>query len=138
MIKWQQNYIEHVLTERNWSMNQMASAAGVAASTINRPMRDDGSDQELSFRTISKIWDASGIDPGPFMPRSSDGQPGLEDPTSDFVRIAGRTNAAPRRDGNEISITITDGAANIQARVDVNGIAKLREKLDLIEKLLRD
>lgn len=57
------DYVRHVLKVRGWKVADLAKAAGVSHSTINRPLTVPGWPMALSRRTIDAIHRASGIDP---------------------------------------------------------------------------
>lgn len=122
-------YLQHVLAKTNWTMNELAERAGVAASTINRPLRG-GHKHSLSRKTLVKIARASGIQPPPTLlatPVATDA-----DPPPGFAAPA----AAPMLGHNEVRVVISARGAEIHAHVDRAGLAALRAKIDLIEKLL--
>lgn len=62
------DYIRHVLSARDWTAADLARHAGVAHSTINRPLTVAGWPHPVSRRTIAKIVQASGISPDTFVP----------------------------------------------------------------------
>lgn len=137
MDQWTLRYLDAVMAQTGWSMNQVSELTGIAASTVNRPYREGGN---LSRRTLDKIHEKSGLDPKPYAPESVRARwYGLEDEGADFkprpdpsptlTIMSGRSN---------IKVSIDSGIAEIAATVDADGIAKLREKLDLIEALLRN
>ncbi|AVO36615.1 hypothetical protein [Pukyongiella litopenaei] len=141
---WTVAYLSHVLEAMDWSMNRLATETGLAASTINRPMREDDWKFGLSSKTVQKIHAATGIDPADFMPT------GFDEPTAMWRAAdtySGRTlrrllddkESTPDRDrGNEIKIAIVGSRAQIVATVDKAGLAKLRAKLELLADLLED
>lgn len=148
MADWTLAYIGHILETRNWSMNQLAEKAGVAASTINRPMRQKGAKHSLSRQTIKKIAAASGIDPAPFVPAAMAEEKSifalqpprpktyerriletLHNPTAEEPAAS----ALPR---NEIKIAVVGDLAQIVATVDREGLARLRQKLDALEAMM--
>lgn len=145
MKDWALDYVLHVLEAKDWSANRLATLAGVAASTINRPLREPDWKHKLSRTTIAKIQEASGIDPGPFIPE------GFAEDKALFATGRIRTTAdralehldqpgsGPNAQAtNEIKIAIVGNLAQIVATVDRSGIARLRQKLDAIESMLDD
>lgn len=72
------DYVRHVMDVRGWSVADLARAANVAHSTINRPLTIEDWPHALSRRTIAAIQRATGIDPAPFI---GSGAPAL--PASD-------------------------------------------------------
>lgn len=146
MAHWTAEYILHVLDEKEWTMNRLASEIGVAASTINRPIR--GGDP-LTAKTISRIFQATGVDPTPFIP--SDLQeagaiykaaaPPRPKTVADEVLglMDEEPTAAPNaQELNEIKIAVLGPTAQIIATINKAGIAKLRAKLDALESMLDD
>ena len=88
MNDWTIDYIKHVLEARDWSANKLAMVAGLAASTIARPLREEGRlDYRLSRLTIQKIAKASGIDPAPFIPPGLVEEAGTYTPSTRAGRI---------------------------------------------------
>lgn len=148
MKHWTIEYILHVLEAKDWSMNRLASEAGVSPSTINRPIREKDWSFAISARTIGKIFRATNIDPSPFMPK------GMSEPASMYMgeeskprpKSSAQTTlenldsetSAPAFAVNEIKIAMVGPIAQIIATVDREGIAKLRKKLDAIEAMLDD
>lgn len=59
-------YLRYVLKDMGISATELAKRAGVAATTLTRPLNDPGHKFTLTTKTISKIAEASGISPGPF------------------------------------------------------------------------
>ncbi|MFG1184390.1 helix-turn-helix domain-containing protein [Xanthobacter aminoxidans] len=59
-------YLRFVLKEMGISATELAKRAGVAATTLTRPLNDPGHKFTLTTKTISRIAEASGISPGPF------------------------------------------------------------------------
>jgi transcriptional regulator with XRE-family HTH domain len=143
MNDWTIDYIKHVLETRDWSANKLATMAGLASSTIARPLREGGRlDYRLSRLTIQKIAKASGVDPGPFIPAGLFEEAASYTPATRAGRIlaeldgdAARAAAQPT---NEIKIAIVGSLAQIVATVDRAGLARLRAKLDAIESMLDD
>lgn len=145
MRDWAFDYILHVLKAKNWSANRLATEAGVAASTINRPLRVQDWPHKLSRTTLTKIHEVSGIDPKPFIPA------GFAEDADTFasqrpLTLADRAlrnldKANPNSETqptNEIKIAVVGKLAQIAATLDRAGIAKLRAKLDAIESMLDD
>jgi phage repressor protein C with HTH and peptisase S24 domain len=60
------DYLRHVLDQKGWTAADLARRAGVAHSTINRPLTIPDYPNAISRQTIQKVWQASGIDPSPF------------------------------------------------------------------------
>lgn len=61
------DYIRHVMQVKDWTAADLARAAGVSHSTINRPITTPGWKSAISRQTIEKIQKASGISPAPFI-----------------------------------------------------------------------
>jgi lambda repressor-like predicted transcriptional regulator len=167
MRDWALGYILHVMQTKHWSANRLAVEAGVAASTIARPLRVPDWPHKISRTTISKIYAASGIDPASFIPedfaddlalfaaqgRKSNagwGISGLEEVTTSMMmrnpapgegKIYATIRVAPELSGPahaDIKVSIDGRLAHIDATVDRAGIVKLRAKLDAIEAMLDD
>lgn len=147
MRDWAIDYILNVLEIKEWSANRLATEAGVAASTINRPLRDPEWPHKLSRSTIAKIRDASGVDPAPFIPTEmaedaeifSRGQRLLQQVGSvDAMGEAEGQSALNAQKRNEIKVAIVGPLAQIVATIDKDGIDRLRAKLDAIESMLDD
>lgn len=143
MRDWAFDYVLHVLEEKGWSMNRLANEIGVAASTINRPLRDPDWPHSLSRKTISKIWETTGIDPAPFIPEGFSEDRSMfspRRPEDQAVRPSPmpiRTEAPSSFDQeNKIRITLDGHRVLVDATVDRDGLAKLRQKLETIESLL--
>lgn len=141
MNDWTIEYIKHVLEARDWSANKLAMVAGLASSTIARPLREQGRlDYRLSRLTIQKIAKASGIDPSPFIPAGLFEEAATYTPATRAGRILadldGEAKSAPSQPTNEIKIAIVGPLAQIVATVDRAGLARLRAKLDAIESML--
>jgi len=153
MRDWAIDYILHVLVAKNWSANRLATEAGVAASTINRPLRDKNWSNNFSRTTLMKIQEASGIDPKPFIPAE------MTEESEMFSAKANRTGMGRRPESladrvllgldiasvpplpldiNKIKIAVAGPIAQIVATVDRTGLARLRRKLDAIESMLED
>lgn len=145
MRDWAVEYILHVLETKDWSPNRLASEAGLAASTIARPLRDKNWSYNISRRTLMKIRTASGIDPGMFSPK------GFSEDSSIFSDNYPKTTARHVLENldqnsqdtkelavNQIKITIVGNLAKIEATVDRDGIAKLKLKLDTIATIIDD
>lgn len=64
------DYIRHVMEVRGWTAADVARAANVSHSTINRPLTIKNWQHALSRRTIDAIYRATGIDPKPFLGES--------------------------------------------------------------------
>lgn len=135
MRDWAIDYMLHVLEARNWSPNRLASEAGVASTTISRPLKEPEYPHKLNRTTIAKIHAASGIDPAPFAPKETpyiaDTLPrGMaEQPTPMRIHAEGR---------NSLSILIDGPLVRIQGVLDKEGAKKLRESLDHIIAILAD
>lgn len=145
MRDWALDYILHVLEAKDWSANRLAVEAGVSPSTINRPLRIVDWPHHLSRTTIAKIWDATGIDPAPFIPE------GFSEDSATFSMPRPRsmaqnvleqmdtpTSAPNAQKINEIKVAVVGPLAQIVATINREGIARLREKLDAIESMLDD
>jgi plasmid maintenance system antidote protein VapI len=142
MRDWTINYMLHILQEKNWSANRLATEAGVATSTVGRPIREADYAGKLSRDTVLKLQKASGIDPQPFIPSD------FEEEIAAFTRPRPKTTADRVLEAldqppgpmaqtiNEIKIAVVGPIAQIVATVDRAGIAKLRQKLDAIESML--
>lgn len=128
----------HVLQARDWSMNRLAREAGVAASTINRPLRDRDWPYPLKPDTIARIHRASGIDPRPFVAGE------MAEPAEMY---ASPREAAPKPEAsakalhqtaplNVVDLYIENGTATVLARLDRAGLDALRRKLDALEVVL--
>jgi hypothetical protein len=143
MNDWTIEYIKHVLEVRDWSANKLATMAGLASSTIARPLREQGRlDYRLSRLTIQKIAKASGIDPTPFVPSGMFEEAGSYVPSTRMGRILaeldGEKPGPTLQPANEIKIAVVGNLAQIVATVDRAGLARLRAKLDAIESMLDD
>lgn len=143
MRDWAISYILAVLEAKDWSANQLATNAGVAASTINRPLREKDWPHKLSRTTISKIRDVSGVDPTPFIPDSFAedaavfGNGGPNTLAARSLSTIDRPEAVPNAQTlNEIKIAVVGPLAQIVATVNREGLTKLRQKLDAIEAML--
>jgi len=144
MRDWAIDYILDVLERKGWSANKLAQEAGVAASTISRPLRTKDYANKLSRQTVAKIQAASGIDPAPYIPGE------FAEDAAVFSGVqkthAGRALAKLDQDEatpnaqsvNEIRIAVVGPVAQIVATIDREGIAKLRKKLDAIESMIDD
>lgn len=144
MRDWAIEYILHVLEAKNWSANRLATKAGVAASTINRPLREPDWPHKLSRTTVQKIQIASGIDPKSFIPEgfAEDEVMFARSTASDrnrrVLELLDQPPQAPSQPVNEIKIAVVGKIAQIVATVDRDGINRLRAKLDAIERMLDD
>lgn len=142
MRDWAYDYLEGVLQQTGWTMNGLASRVGVAASTINRPMRDKQYSGQMSRATLRKIMEISGVDPAPYAPASELAL--LTGPLAAMAEGPRGFQPAPaptlslHSGQDQFVISIAGGRAQITADVGPHGIAKLREKLDLLELLLKD
>lgn len=68
-------YVRHVLKELQVSPSALALKAGIASSTLTRPLNNDAHEFLLSLTTLEKIKAASGVDYAPFLgasPETSD------------------------------------------------------------------
>lgn len=149
MRDWAIDYILNVLELKNWSATRLAKEAGVAVSTIARPLREKDWPNKLSRETIRKIQEASGVDPDPFV---TDGFSEEKTPFAprDRPKTAAAialeqldvpTGAKPQPNAqarNEIKIAVVGDLAQIVATIDKAGLTKLRAKLDAIESMLDD
>jgi transcriptional regulator with XRE-family HTH domain len=144
MTNWTAEYLTHVLDAKEWSMNRLAEEIGVAASTINRPLRLK---EPLSAKTVAAIYQATGIDPADFVPkdfqepisvyRNAPSQPRPRTVADEALSKLDTEPAAPNAQSvNEIKVAVVGPIAQIVATVDRDGIAKLRAKLDAIESML--
>lgn len=138
MRDWAYDYVEHVLAKTGWTMNQLAKEAGLAASTINRPFRQGADAGGMSRRTLKKIADASGIDPRPFESAAGGRRPGFAEDMIDFAQSPKAPTLSFSSGLNRMTFRVDGGVVEIIATVDLEGISKLREKLTLIEALLKD
>lgn len=144
MRDWAIEYVLHVLEKRDWSANRLATEAGLATSTIARPLRDPDYPNKLSRATIAKIRDASGIDPAPFVPSEMAEDEAIF--TQGIQTLAARSlatldpaDAPPDRPfRNQIKFVVDGKVAQIAATIDRAGIDMLRKKLDAIESVLDD
>lgn len=59
-------YLRHVLEKKGWTAADLARRAGLAHSTINRPLTKPNYEMGISRRTLEKVYLASGIDPAAF------------------------------------------------------------------------
>lgn len=131
-------------------MNKLATEANIAASTINRPIREPDWPHGLSPRTIAKVHTASGIDPSSFMPNSMEepaamylGAPMGKRPETSADRalaklIAPDDDTTAEDRPNKISISVSDSKAQIVATVDKRGLEQLRRKIDALIAVLED
>lgn len=69
MTDWAVSYIRAVLKAKDWTPADLARAAGVSHSTINRPLTVKDYPNAISRKTIASVYAASGIDPAPFTPK---------------------------------------------------------------------
>ena len=145
MKDWALDYLLHVMTERGWSANRLAREAGLATSTIARPLREPDYKHSLSRTTITKVAEASGIDPAPFIPEGFAEDKALfqgSRPRSAadlaLERLDQHSDGPNAQTTNEIKIAVVGRLAQIVATIDRAGIAKLRAKLDAIESMLDD
>ncbi|MEL6646646.1 MAG: S24 family peptidase [Pseudomonadota bacterium] len=70
-MHWTLNYTQHVIERLGTNASKLAQHAGLATTTLTRPLGPDGTGNPLSTRTIEKIASFSGVSPAPFIP---DGQ----------------------------------------------------------------
>lgn len=145
MQHWTLDYLTAVLERMDWSANRLATETGLAASTINRPLREKDWKFGLSAKTVARIHAATGVDPKPFMPD------GMEEPAEMYRASSDSLAARVLRDmdkpddekpnaqaRNEIKIAVVGDLAQIVATVDKAGLAKLRAKLEAIEAVIDD
>lgn len=146
MRDWAIDYITHAIEAKGWSMSRLAQEAGVAASTINRPLRDPDWPHKLNRTTIAKIRSATGIDPTPFIPADS-----AEDQAffaSEGVE-KGPVETAPQpkpgevylvRDSklNQLSIMSNGELIQITGTFNREGLKKLQERITNIVNLMDD
>ncbi|KID12543.1 transcriptional regulator [Ponticoccus alexandrii] len=143
---WTVNYLQHILETRDWSMNQLAERAGLAASTINRPLRTQDYSLALSARTVAKLHAASEIAPDPFMPAAMQEPPGMYRAATDSTasRVLQALDDPPHEKGigaqprNDIKIAVVGDMAQIIATVDREGLDRLEAKLQTLRQLLDD
>lgn len=81
------DYVRHVMQVRDWTAADLARAAGVAHSTINRPLTVAGWKNALSRKTIDAIYRVTGIDPTPFVGGSVGALPEVRGSASDLIPI---------------------------------------------------
>lgn len=81
------DYVRHVMEVRGWNPADLARAAKVSHSTINRPLTVEGWPHALSRRTIDAIYRATGIDPKPFVGGSAASLPVVADAPGDMVDV---------------------------------------------------
>ncbi|MBY6120237.1 hypothetical protein KUV64_13955 [Mameliella alba] len=127
-------------------MSQLAREAGVAASTINRPMREQDWSFALHPGTVAKIHAASGIDPAEFMPREMQEPPEMYRAATDSLAARAlrdlddpKDTSKPPPDAqstNEIKIAVVGDMVQISATVNKDGLAELRRRLDLAEQMV--
>jgi SOS-response transcriptional repressor LexA len=72
-------YLRHVLETKGWTAAELARRAGLAHSTVNRPLTVPDYPNAISRQTIGKVFAASGVDPTPFF--GDAGEPLLNIPT---------------------------------------------------------
>lgn len=60
-------YVKRVLSEKNWTATELARAANVSQTTITRPLNDTKGEYSFSWKTIHKVYQASNIEPPPFL-----------------------------------------------------------------------
>lgn len=142
MRDWAIDYVLHVLEQKDWSANRLAGEAGLAASTIARPLRERDYAGKLSRTTIAKIHAATGIDPAPFAPdgfHESEGVYAGSPAVRKILEAVGRGETAPSAmNRNEVKVAVVGDLAQIVATVDREGLARLRKKIDAIEAMLDD
>lgn len=81
------DYVRHVMDVRGWNAAELARAANVSHSTINRPLTVEGWSHALSRRTIDAIYRATGIDPQPFIGGTIALLPEPSAPQGDLVNV---------------------------------------------------
>lgn len=138
MENWTKTYLMHVLDKLDISMNELSARADVAASTINRPLREKDWKYQLSPRSIAKIHKATGIDPAPFIPKGAREPAALYQATGTDTASPPPAEAAPAPRLNEIDVQYRNGQCSIRATVDRAGLAKLRAKLEAVAALMND
>lgn len=146
MTDWAITYLRHVLDVTGYSVNKLAQEAGVATSTLNRPLNTPNWRHKLSRDTIQKVYRATGIDPTPFTQAGmADTAKGLDlrsmppRPETRADRVLQGLPPPPTVTRTPaISISVENGVAMITATVDRAGLDQLRRKLDAVEALLDD
>jgi hypothetical protein len=122
------------MAETGLNGSEIAARAGVAASTINRPINTPGYSGNISRTTIERVAAATGVDYRPFMPQAAMGPPPATFPAPVKARRV-PADLAAQVDG--IRIKIEGHTAFIEALVTTENIAELRRKLDLIESIIK-
>lgn len=123
MDSWEVAYLRRVLAETGMSGNALAAAAGVSASTINRPLNDADYTGRVSTATLDKVAKATGLDYRPHAPGLADAQTAFRP-------------AIPGKRGS-IQVGVDGDLAVVSATVTLDMIPELRRKIDLIEALLK-
>ena len=124
MDSWEVAYLRKVIAETGLSGNAIARAAGVSASTINRPVNDPDWHGRINPATLDKVARATGVDYRPFATAGfSDARPAF-------------APAIPARQGS-IQVSVDGDIAQVSATITLDMIPELRRKIDLIEALLR-
>lgn len=143
MRDWAIDYIMHVLEQKDWSMNRLATEAGVASTTISRPLKDSTYSGHLARSTIAKIREASGIDPTPFIPKEL-----LED-TEHFAHLPRENRARSQAASeavvpshseklNQVVFTFDGQTVKLEGTFDRRGLVELHKKIEKIESLFID
>lgn len=153
---WQIHYVRHVLKELgDIAPSALAQRAGISPTTLTRPLSDKNHKFDLSLKTITKIADATGISPTPFMSEADARRmllSGVAEP--DVPYRPGQANAArieaaldaqePRARNtahdplNRIQIAFLGDRVQVAGTYDREGIDKLIARLAVMRDMLED
>ncbi|WP_439137509.1 hypothetical protein [Roseicyclus sp.] len=142
MKDWAIDYVLHVLQEKNWSANRLAKEVGLSSTTISRPLADPCYAGSLSRRTITKIFEKTGIDPAPFVPEQGVGKKQFyvspPVPRRNKGNVHGGTLGSRKHESplNHITLEFDGRTLRLEATLDRSGLEDLRRKLDAIESLM--
>jgi DNA-binding phage protein len=130
MSNWTLTYLRHVMDATGLKGAELAHKAGIAASTINRPLSDANWPHLLSHKTLAAVALATGISFKDFEPDSATS-------VAPFVR-SDRAPTGQAPDGDcDMQIQVDGNRAHLVATVTLDCIEALRRKIDLLEALLR-
>lgn len=138
--QWQIKYLRHVLDRTGQSIAELARNAGLAHTTINRPLKTPNWKYELKPDTIKAVAEATGIDPTPFIVEGAAEPPALylgkpSRPRSQADQVL-RSLPAPNMRG-DFHVHLDGDIVRVSAAVDLATIPRLRKALDAMEDLLK-
>ncbi|WP_181892982.1 hypothetical protein [Falsiruegeria mediterranea] len=143
MTHWTREYVLAVLERQDWSMNRLATEIGVAATTINRPLKSKDASAGLSAKTISKIYETTGVDPSEFAPVGMSEpialymeKPQGRRPETTADRALKKVISSQTGEHQEQKIAIVGDLVQVAATVDKDGLEKLIKRLNLIHEAL--